>query len=200
MNVLHHHFSESTETDSYVSLSIDDRFETNKLAKNVNSLVEVSPKPTTFTRSFAKDLTEPELLFEATAKAKIWASCVAMRLGAEDRTRIFRQIDRLHDVEEWFHGDKTLSLESFKTLIRSILSKYVGGKPSLALTASGNLTGLWQFPTKRLTIEFLPKDRVKFLFSQTINGSDERIAGDTNLSRLPQVLDPFFYENWFNDG
>ena len=136
-------------------------------------------------------------LFDAVAEAKKWTSRVAMRLEPDTRKRVFAQLDRLHDEEEWHDSSKPVALESYKTFVRAILLNNIGGKSSLALGATGNLTAIWQGANGRLLIEFQPAERVRYLVTQLIDGHPERVAGDTAVSRLPAVLAPFDVEQWY---
>lgn len=130
-------------------------------------------------------------LFEATAAAKKWTAVVAMRLHPEDRRRIFAQLDRLHDEGEWHEASTPLRLESYKSFIRALVSGQISGKPSLAITANGNLTAIWHSQHGRLLIEFQHGDRVRYLVNHLIDGSPERAAGETSASRLQVVLAPY---------
>ena len=47
-------------------------------------------------------------LFDATANVKILTSQVAMHLDPEWRERLFKQLDSLHDPEEWEAEDKPI--------------------------------------------------------------------------------------------
>lgn len=139
-----------------------------------------------------------ETLFEATAAAKIWTSRVAMHLNPEARARFFRQLDLIHDHEEWHGNDPALKLESYKTFIRAVLYMNIDSKPGLALMPNGYLLATWQRGTDRLSIEFLPADRGRYVVSRQIDGHPERAAGETTLSRLRAVLAPFDAEHWFS--
>jgi hypothetical protein len=131
-----------------------------------------------------------ERLFDATAGAKIWASGVAMRLDRSTRDRLFRQLDNLHDEEEWFDGDNPVSLESFKSFVRAIIAGAIGGKPGLSLTPAGNLIALWHGDRTKLTVEFQPSNVARFLWSQEFDGETERVAGATTINRLSEFLAP----------
>lgn len=164
------------------------------------SSVPVSDKPSTVIRQIPRGKSTSERLFDATAEAKRWTSQVAMRLNAEARLRIFRQLDRLHDEEEWFEGDHPVALESYKAFVRAYVSGSIGGKPALALAHDGRLIAMWQNSGDKLTIEFFPRDKVRYLVSQVVSGERERFAGDTSVSRLSHILNPFDTGRWFNGG
>jgi hypothetical protein len=153
-------------------------------------------EPRTF-ESVSSDPPLAEKLFAAVAAAKRWTSQVAMRLPDGVRQSVFAQLDRLHDVDEWHEGSQPIRLPSYQTFLRAILAGAVSGKPSLALTSHGTLTGIWQRNGRRLLIEFLAEDRVRYLVTQPIDGAPERAAGDTSVARLQALLAPFGLEKWF---
>lgn len=160
--------------------------------------VPVSDKPSTVERHISRSESTSERLFNATAKAKQWTSQVAMRLNHQARLRFFRQLDRLHNEDEWFEGDRPVDLESYKTFVRAYASRIVGGKPALALAQDGRIIAIWQDNGGKLTIEFFSQDKVRYLVSQIVDGERERFAGDTSIGRLSQVLSPFESARWFN--
>ena len=139
-----------------------------------------------------------EKLFSATAGAKIWASCVAMRLNRDVRDRLFRQLDNLHDADEWFEGDAPVDLASFKCFVRAILLGVISGKPGLSLTPQGNLIAIWSDESGKLAIEFQPGDAIRYLWTQKIDGDVERATGISTIRRLPVVLSPLELKNWFS--
>ncbi|HMI18790.1 MAG TPA: hypothetical protein VK533_04530 [Sphingomonas sp.] len=139
-------------------------------------------------------------LFEATAQAKIWTSKIAMHLDRAVRDRFFAQLDRLHDLEEWYESDAPLALESYKAFVRAILYVGIDSAPALALMPSGNLLAMWEAGSDRLSVEFLPGDRVKWVLSRKIDGGVERAAGETAITRLEAVLAPYDANKWFHGG
>jgi len=114
------------------------------------------------------------------------------------RDGFFLQLDRLHDPDEWFEGNKPIDLESYQSFVRAYLGRYVEGKPALALTPKGHLTAIWQHSDARLYIEFLPDNMARFLITQPIEQGIERLAGDTSTARLRQVLEALQGPNWFH--
>ena len=150
-------------------------------------------------------LTEPvgqrpvgEQLFVALAEAKVWTSKIAMHLDVDTRDRLFRQLDILHEADEWAEGDKPVCLASYKSLVRAMLFHKVNCRPSLSLMPSGNLLALWDRDGDRLTVEFLPDDRTRWFVQQATSKGPERAAGTSPLERLRQVLMPYNADRWFD--
>jgi hypothetical protein len=137
-----------------------------------------------------------EQLFDAVAEAKVWTSRVAMRLDPLARVRLFEQLDRLHDANEWFGGDKPIAVESYKTFVRALLLLGIARRPALALTPAGNLMGMWGSERSGVTVEFLPSDRLRLLVTDKDRG--ESAALNAPASRLLEVLAPYEPHRWLS--
>ena len=140
-------------------------------------------------------------LFDALAQVKILTSQVAMHIDTEWRNKLFRQLDSLHDIEEWEAGDEPIRRESFSTFLRTILSLDPKRRPGLGLSQSGHLVAAWVKNDDRLTIEFLPGDRVRWVLSQRIEGDlPERFAGETRVDLLASRLASHNPDYWFSNA
>ena len=137
-------------------------------------------------------------LFTATADAKIWTSRVSMHLDREVKNRLFRQLDSLHDADEWVAGDTPVNLESYKSCVRAILYHKINSRPALALMPSGNILALWQDGDDKLSIEFLPGNRTRWMVQSVTGGEKERAAGNAALERLRDVIAPYCASRWFS--
>lgn len=138
-----------------------------------------------------------EKLFDATAGVKVMTSQVAMYLDSQWRSKLFKQIDFLHDVDEWEQGDTPLQRESFATFLKAICELKPKTRPGLGLTSSGQLIAAWTAGSSRLTIEFLGNNRVKWVISRMIDDEIEHYVGDTTVNRLAVGLEPHHTEEWF---
>ena len=137
-----------------------------------------------------------ENIFNALADAKIWTSRVAMHMSREDRDRYFRQLDLLHDCDEWFGDEKPVKLGSYKSFVRFMLATRSPSKPALALAPSGHLVAVWLDGNDRLTVEFEPDDRAQWVANRKSPELTERAAGTTVIGRLVQVLAPYNPSGW----
>ena len=138
-----------------------------------------------------------EALFDATAGVKVMTSQVAMYLDSQWRSKLFKQIDFLHDIDEWEQGDEPLQRESFATFLKAICELKPKKGPGLGLTPTGQLIAAWTVGSSRLTIEFLGNSRVKWVISRMIDGEIEHYVGDTTVNRLAAGLGPHHTEEWF---
>jgi hypothetical protein len=154
----------------------------------------VSSKATPTAHEFAPPSSLAERVFQSLADAKIWTSRVAMRLDLAARDRYFRQLDLLHDCDEWFGDDQPLRLESYKSFVRFMISDGDQSKPSLALNPDGHLLAVWEAAGNRLTIEFNENDRLQWLVSCA---DGDRTAGLTSLAQIKSRLSPYNPNVWF---
>jgi len=139
-----------------------------------------------------------ERVFDALASVKILTAQVAMHLDREWRDKIFQQLDSLHAVDEWEAGDEPIQQASFVTFLKAILALRSQRRPGLGLSQAGNLIAAWTTNRDRLTIEFLPNDRVGWVLTRYIDDEPERVAGQMNVSRLTERLAPYHPEHWFS--
>lgn len=138
-----------------------------------------------------------ERLFDATANVKILTSQVAMHLDREWRERLFQQLDSLHDPEEWEAEDKPIQQSSFATFLKAICQIRPTIRPGLGLSHGGQLVAAWTSGKNRLTIEFMPNDRVRWVVSRYPDDEFEQFAGQTSVSRLLDGLSPYSPKEWF---
>lgn len=139
-----------------------------------------------------------ECLFDATASVKILTSAVAMHLDSVWREKLFRQIDSLHDPEEWDPEDTPIRQASFNTFLKAIFQLQPDRLPGLGLSHAGFLIAAWTAGQSRLTIEFLVNDRVRWVISRRRDNESEQYAGHTSVSRLHEGLQPHHPEEWFS--
>ena len=130
-----------------------------------------------------------ERLFDALASVKILTSQVAMHLDREWRDKLFRQLHPLHDPAELEAGDEPIQQSSFATFLKAILDINPERRPGLGLSQAGHLIAAWTTGPDRLTIEFLPDDRVIWVLARYVEDEPERFAGQTPVTRLTEGLD-----------
>ena len=99
-----------------------------------------------------------------------------------------------------YEDDKPILGTSFRTFLRMIVYQKPRRRPGLGVSHRGNLIGSWTIGTNRLTMEYLPRDIVKWVLSRVVDGEVERGAGETPLRRLPDVLSPYDPDRWFDDA
>ena len=166
-----------------------------QLSKSISNL-QNPPSPSSL--PFVSDVKNIESrLFDATASVKILASQVAMHMDKVWRDKLFRQIDSLHDLDEWDTDDKPVRKASFATFLKAILKIKPQRHPGLGLTYEGYLIAAWTTGQDRLTTEFLPNDRVRWVLTRNLDGETERSTGQAGVSRLYECLLPYQPDHWF---
>jgi hypothetical protein len=169
---------------------------TQEIERRVNEL-RIAPSPASLVSRTHEQSLE-ERLFDATANVKILTSQIAMHLAREWRDKLFRQLDSLHDPKEWEPEDEPVRQASFATFLKAIIQIKPRRRPGLGLTHTGNLIAAWTEKTERLTVEFLPNDRVRWVIGRLRDDEPEHIAGQTHVSRLPDALAPYEPAIWFS--
>ena len=144
------------------------------------------------------DKTLEEKIFDATASVKILTAQVAMHLDAEWRSKLFKQLDALHDIEGWDDEDEPIQTASFSTFLKAIVEIKPNRRPALGLTHNGYLVAAWTVDKDRLTIEFLKADRVRWVLARSVDNETERFASQISVSRLTSSLAPYNPGRWFN--
>lgn len=148
--------------------------------------------------SLSNEKSIEERLFAATSSVKILTSQVAMHLEREWREKLFRQIDSLHDVDEWEPDDLPVQQSSFATFLKAVCQIQPQRRPGLGLSSSGHLIATWATGKDHLTIEFLPKDRVRWVLTRNYEDGPERVAAEASVSRLYDGLKSYHPEHWFS--
>lgn len=174
--------------------------ETKTIAGQIDAL-RIGGSPSSITGASAVEKALPERVFEGLAAAKILTSRVAMHLERAWRDRLFQQLDSLHDTSEWEEGDEPVHSSSYATFLKAILYLRPARRPGLGLSHDGNLIVAWTTGRDRLTIEFLPNDRVKWVLARYEDDEPDRFAGQTSVTRLAEGLASHRPEHWFsNEG
>ena len=151
-----------------------------------------------FPISTPKNISLEEKLFDACAQAKVLASAVSMHLKSEIREKLFRQIDLLHDADEWDPKDEPINSMSFTTFLTALLILKPDRGPGLGLTHTGNVIAAWINGKDRLTIEFTPNTAVNWVITRYFDDDQEIVSGHSSVNRLLDNLKPYHTENWFS--
>lgn len=138
-----------------------------------------------------------ETLFDALAAAKILTSKVSMHLDQALRDKLFNQIDRIHEIEDWDKADHPIKSESYRSFLKWLVVTSPLRGPGLGLTSSGNLIAAWMAGADRLILEFLKNDKVKWLVKRQHLDEVEIGSGQTTIERMREVLAPYNPESFF---
>lgn len=183
-------FSATASSGSVLGIAVNDIVKGGLVGRPLTTTGQATPAPPSL----------GERVFNALSSAKIWTSRVAMHMDRNTRDRFFRQLDLLHDADEWFGDEQPLALNSYRSFIRFMLADGKNSKPSLALSPAGSLVAIWLSERDRLTIEFGAGDWAEWVVSLPLEERVERAAGSTSIARLSSVLAPYNPDRWLQVG
>jgi hypothetical protein len=189
-----------------------DAYPANPRSRGVSADAALSEKPWTLTgqrqsqvvaRPVADDSVTAgkihDMLFTALERMKIHTSLVAMHMDAAWRTKLFAQLDRLHDPVEWDPADCPISLDSYRTLLRLMFVLQPNRRPGLSLANHGHAVAMWRDGENRLSIECRPNDALTVVLSRRIgNNPPDAAAISTTIERVADLLNPYAPECWFD--
>jgi hypothetical protein len=141
-----------------------------------------------------------EKLFNSKAAFKITTNLVAMHLDKGWRDKLFSQVDALLNADDWQFDDEPIQPSSSLTFIRMLIFLRAR-RPGLGATSDGNIVASWTTGRDRLTIVCQPNDSVRWVLLISNDKQPETAAGQTVISRIPAVLQPYNPHRWFsNEG
>lgn len=132
-----------------------------------------------------------EILFDARAAVKMLTSRVSMHIDSSTREKLFKQIDLMHDADEWDIEDSPISPSSYASFLKWIVLASPARAPGLGMGSSGNLIAVWMDGADRLVLEFLKGDSVKWLVKRSNAEGVEVGSGQAKIARVSAVLAPY---------
>jgi hypothetical protein len=101
-------------------------------------------------------------LYDNLASSKVAIAKVSMHLPVAMRQRIFSELDRLLNIEDWDDDCSFVNVESIHTFMRTVIYNSIKKIKSLGIS-DGNLLASWRSAdsTQRIYAEFMPSDIVK---------------------------------------
>jgi hypothetical protein len=154
-------------------------------------------------QAFVKPSSEKPLaaqLFDKFVELSIESSRVSMHLDRKWRDGLFKQLAIILSEDEWDRDDKLPDRGSFLTFLRATIFWRFSEPPGLGMSAMGNVVLAWTRDDRRLTVECLPRDEVKWVLSRTFEEERETAGGRTTLTRLRDVVSPYNFDEWLFDG
>jgi hypothetical protein len=139
-------------------------------------------------------------LFNVVAALKVAVAEISMHLDADWRTRLFAQIDMLHEPEDWDNSDKLADMNSFRTFLHMILQHGPLQRLGLGIDDDGHILASWRNGRDMLSLIFLINDRVRWAVVRHENDETESAGGETNVDRLPIVLQPYNPTAWYGNA
>jgi hypothetical protein len=145
------------------------------LAATAGSSVSVSGRPPIYA-----DPTQA--VFDNAVALKVATGKLAMHLSERYRTKLFSEVDRVLNIENWDDDSSLIDERSFATFLRAILYNKIPRVPSLGVS-QGRLLASWHARggAQLLYVEFLADDRLKILLTT---------AGDAQTSESAALIVP----------
>ena len=137
-----------------------------------------------------------EQVSDHAAQLKAAFVSVGMHFEPRWRERIFTQIDRILDPEDWDFDEKMPEITSFQTLLRLLIFIRPACVPGLGLSSSGMLIASWTTDGDYLTIECHPKDELKWSLLIKEEGPQTVAAGAVATAKLMSELLPYRSNRW----
>ena len=139
--------------------------------------------------------------YEILAWTKRYTSRFAAHLSAAHRQRLFAQLDRLHDEDEWEEGDQPMRWDSFITFLNAIIVLKPTRWPSLGMTHDGYLLASWGGAVDHVSAQFRADDEVRWSLTQEqAGGKLVHAAGLNSALELRHFLAPYGPDHWFRAG
>lgn len=136
-------------------------------------------------------------LFDVLARAKICTAQFSMFLDRGWRDRFFKKLDRMHRADTWDTDDVAVLETSVRTFLRSMLAWKPKDEPAIGLSVRGHMLASWKKDSDRLTVEFLPHDKIAWVLLAT-QTDDDRASGLSSMKRLSKVISPYPQVEWFD--
>ena len=141
-----------------------------------------------------------EQLYDALAKAKVMTSQISMHLSTSWRRTLFGKLDELLDASDWHEDAAVLDVASYETFLRFLTYINPTRQPVLGISDEGHFLAAWIDGPNRLTLEFLPKDLIRWVLVRHLDDEQESAAAQVPLLRLSKTLEAYQPERWFFDG
>ena len=185
-------------TTAFFSRMIEQYFSAHTV-EVMDKIHELENSQPTSENPYASRATLDEQLFDARANVKILFSQVSMHFSDALRNKLFHQIDLLHDPDDWENGDDPIQSQSFSTFLRWFYLNKPQQLPNFGLSVAGHFISSWLTNHNKdsLILEFLSNDRIKWFVTKYYDEEADPSSGSTNLSRIADVLAPYYPDNWF---
>jgi hypothetical protein len=182
------------------SSKLNNQFFSDRTKEVMNSIDELEKNNLLISENIYEErITLDEQLFDARANVKVLLSKVSMHFSKAFREKLFRQIDLIHDFEEWEEGDAPIQIQSFHTFIRWFFMTQPPRLPNFGLSSGGHFIASWLTNNNkdRLILEFMLNDRIKWFVTKSYEEGADHSSGVTKISRIADILLPYQTDDWF---
>lgn len=132
-----------------------------------------------------------ETLFDRRAELKKAVSLVSMHLPERWRTSIFKQIDRLLNLENWSEDSRLIEHSPFVTFLRFTIYADPKSLPGLSVAPNGHIVASWHSGEMRAFVEFLEQDKAYAVLSKRTPRGNEAVSWRGHVANLRKFVSDF---------
>lgn len=114
---------------------------------------------------------------------------VSMHLTPAFREQTMLQLRNLFDPESWDDEDELPDAASLRSFARAMAVLRPRNRPMLGLSERGHLLAMWGTPSKRLSLEHLAYDQLKWFVSNHEGAQPDLAAGRTDVARISRIVE-----------
>lgn len=103
-----------------------------------------------------------EKIFDSLVSLKVAVSAYAMHLSADERSRLFAELDDKINVDDWHEEDKLPAVHSFVQFLKWMIFARHHKWTSIGVSATGTITVAWRTPRVLLTADFVRENEVRW--------------------------------------
>lgn len=148
----------------------------------------LSPQTPFYSRIRVANDCDQDLVASASAIRHLLSS-FSMHLTPEVRTGIFRQTKRLIAVDDWDDDCQLPSVDSYRTMLRTLVELEPQERPRLGLADTGEFLSMWFSDQQKFSVEYLPNDRVRWVATSGIDSDQSRTSGTTPVKKMLELID-----------
>jgi hypothetical protein len=144
-------------------------------------LVLGAQSSTTVVRITSVQANLQQRVFDSGVEMKVAVSQYAMHLSPETRQKLFRDLDDVVNIDDWYEEDTLPRYDSFRDFLKwTIYSKRFNWL-SIGVSNEGNILVAWKSEQALLTANFSGNSRVLWTVTRTSPQGDTNAAGDSPL-------------------
>jgi hypothetical protein len=103
-----------------------------------------------------------EKIFDSLVSLKVAVSAYAMHLSADERSRLFAELDDKINVDDWHEEDKLPAVNSFLQFLKWMIYAHHHKWTSIGISAAGTIMVAWRTSRVLLTADFVRENEVRW--------------------------------------
>ena len=167
--------------------------------EHIRNLQSLFDDKTTSYEGFASTNDNNHELAASHAAAKQMIAAFSTHIPADQRISLLKQTGRLFSDDEHDPEDELPSLDSFRTLLRTLTVLKPKKRPFLGLSEDGAFLASWFADEIRVALKFHKGDAVRWIINTNDDGEVMKGTGTVPARNLGQILETFKIR-WLVDG